>query len=125
MPELTPRIGIKKPLGSENVTRQSFNDNYDIIDNKVVILGDTNQSINKIKALELNIDTRTKQLVKTNGVLTQVIEKDGSTTIKTSTLNYDSNGNLTSVVEVCGENTVTKTLNYINNELDNITKAVV
>lgn len=32
MPELTPRLGIKKPLGNENVTRQSFNDNWDIID---------------------------------------------------------------------------------------------
>lgn len=35
MPELTPRLGIKKPLGNENVTRQSFNENWDIIDAKV------------------------------------------------------------------------------------------
>ncbi|ADQ06522.1 hypothetical protein Calhy_0785 [Caldicellulosiruptor hydrothermalis 108] len=32
MPELTPRLGIKKPLGNETVTRASFNENWDIID---------------------------------------------------------------------------------------------
>ncbi|MEC1757362.1 hypothetical protein [Schinkia azotoformans] len=35
MPELTPRLGIKKSIGTENVTRQSFNENYDIIDQMV------------------------------------------------------------------------------------------
>jgi hypothetical protein len=32
MPDLTPNLGIKKPLGNENVSRASFNDNWDIID---------------------------------------------------------------------------------------------
>ncbi|WP_028553158.1 pyocin knob domain-containing protein [Paenibacillus sp. UNC451MF] len=32
MPVVTPRLGIKKPLGNENVTREAFNENYDIID---------------------------------------------------------------------------------------------
>lgn len=32
MPEQTPNIGIKKPLGNETVNRVSFNENYDIID---------------------------------------------------------------------------------------------
>jgi hypothetical protein len=32
MPELTPKLGLKKPLGNENVTRQSFNENWDILD---------------------------------------------------------------------------------------------
>ncbi|MGF9711613.1 hypothetical protein [Paenibacillus naphthalenovorans] len=32
MPDLTPRLGIKKPLGTENVTRAAQNENYDIID---------------------------------------------------------------------------------------------
>jgi hypothetical protein len=39
MPDLTPRLGIKKPLGNENVTRASFNENYDIIDAKVATVG--------------------------------------------------------------------------------------
>ncbi|AEE95796.1 hypothetical protein [Mahella australiensis] len=32
MPELTPKLGIKKPLGNETVSRAAFNENYDIID---------------------------------------------------------------------------------------------
>ena len=32
MPDITPNLGIKKPLGNENVSRASFNDNWDIID---------------------------------------------------------------------------------------------
>jgi len=35
MPDLTPRLGLKKPKGNEIVNRQSFNENYDIIDEKV------------------------------------------------------------------------------------------
>ncbi len=36
MPELTPKLGIKKPLGNETVNRTSFNENWDIIDANVV-----------------------------------------------------------------------------------------
>lgn len=32
MPDLTPNLGIKKPLGNENVSRASFNENWDILD---------------------------------------------------------------------------------------------
>jgi|GEM_PF-6248551 len=32
MPTLTPKLGIKKPLGNETARRSSFNENYDIID---------------------------------------------------------------------------------------------
>jgi len=35
MPDLTPRLGLKKPKANEIVSRQSFNENYDIIDEKV------------------------------------------------------------------------------------------
>ncbi|QVY62998.1 tail fiber protein [Cytobacillus gottheilii] len=53
MPELTPRVGIKKPLGNENVTRQSFNENWDIIDAKVATLGPNG----KVPANQLDVDT--------------------------------------------------------------------
>ncbi|CEP67897.1 Complement C1q protein [Moorella glycerini] len=36
MPELTPKLGIKKPLGNETVSRAAFNENWDIIDQKAV-----------------------------------------------------------------------------------------
>ena len=32
MPDITPNLGIKKPLGNENVSRASFNENWDILD---------------------------------------------------------------------------------------------
>jgi len=32
MPDLTPRLGLKKPLGNENVTRAAYNENLDIVD---------------------------------------------------------------------------------------------
>ncbi|GAW29773.1 hypothetical protein ULO1_23430, partial [Carboxydocella sp. ULO1] len=36
MPTLTPKLGIKKPLGNETVSRAAFNENWDIIDAGVV-----------------------------------------------------------------------------------------
>lgn len=36
MPELTPRIGLKRPLGTDNVTRAAYAENLDIIDAAVV-----------------------------------------------------------------------------------------
>ncbi len=36
MPELTPKLGIKKPLGNETVSRAAFNENWDIIDQNTV-----------------------------------------------------------------------------------------
>jgi hypothetical protein len=53
MPDLTPRLGIKKPLGNENVTRASFNDNWDIIDGKVATLGPDG----KVPADQLNVSS--------------------------------------------------------------------
>ncbi|WP_128894650.1 hypothetical protein [Longirhabdus pacifica] len=35
MPDITPKLGIKKPLGNEYVSRQSFNDNWDTVDERV------------------------------------------------------------------------------------------
>lgn len=84
----------------------------------------TNNEVVKQKRLELKVDTRTTQLIYTNGNLTQVLEKDGDATIKTTTLNYDVNGNLTSVVETAGGSTVTTTLNYDSGQLSKVTKAV-
>ena len=151
MPELTPRLGIKKPLGNENVTRQSFNENWDIIDQKVatkqefdahladttihvtqdekdswVTKGTTNQDINLITALLQQIDTRTTELsYDGNGNLTSVTEKDGETTVKTTTLDYDENGNLTTVTEDAGGKTITITLNYDGNgNLISVTRSV-
>lgn len=39
MPELTPNLGLKKPLGNERVTRANYNENLDIIDAAAVKKG--------------------------------------------------------------------------------------
>ncbi|NPV90096.1 MAG: hypothetical protein HPY50_04880 [Firmicutes bacterium] len=32
MPDLTPNLGLKKPLGNETVSRTAYNENLDLID---------------------------------------------------------------------------------------------
>lgn len=39
MPELTPNLGLKKPLGNETVSRATYNENLDILDQKAVKKG--------------------------------------------------------------------------------------
>jgi hypothetical protein len=40
LPEQTPKLGIKKPLGNETVSRAAFNENYDIIDQNAAAQAD-------------------------------------------------------------------------------------
>lgn len=40
MPELTPNLGLKKPLGNETVSRAAYNENLDIMDAAAVKKGD-------------------------------------------------------------------------------------
>ena len=35
MPEVTPNLGLKKPLGNETVSRAAYNENLDLIDQNV------------------------------------------------------------------------------------------
>jgi hypothetical protein len=35
MPDVTTRLGLKKPLGNETVSRAAYNENLDILDNSV------------------------------------------------------------------------------------------
>ena len=54
MPDLTPRIGIKKPIGTENVSRASMNENWDIIDGMV----ETKESADEHKAENASLTTK-------------------------------------------------------------------
>lgn len=40
MPEITPRLGLKKPLSNETVTRSAYNENLDIMDQNAVKISD-------------------------------------------------------------------------------------
>jgi hypothetical protein len=87
------------------------------------IIGKDNTTVAEVTAIHLETDTRTTQLTFTGSVLTKVEEKNGGTVIKTTVLNYSS-GILTSTVETANGRTVTSTLNYVSNVLDNVTKVV-
>jgi hypothetical protein len=111
VPDLTPRLGIKKPLGNETVSRQSFNDNWDIIDGNTAALGSNNQSVNKFKAANVRIDTRSEIITRDqNGKITRVDEKDGSTTVLSTIITRDANGKISSITETVTDNGVTTTI---------------
>lgn len=74
MPELTPRLGIKKPLGTDNVTREAFNENWDILDAEAAKQTDltthTTDAVKHITAAE-----RTSWNGKANGAHTHTADQ--------------------------------------------------
>lgn len=86
----------------------------------VPLLGASNQVVNLFKALNQQIDTRNIALsYDANGRLSTVTEKDGATTVKTTSLSYDASGRLSTVTEQVANKTITITLNY--DASDNLT----
>mgnify|MGYP001240087773 CR=1 FL=1 len=83
--------------------------------------GDGNQDVSLVYSVQHQVHTRSTVLTYENGRLTQVEEKDGSTVIKTTTLNYDDNSRLSSVVESAGDISITSTLNYDDDGSGNLT----
>ncbi|AYO30795.1 hypothetical protein D2962_09395 [Biomaibacter acetigenes] len=76
MPELTPKLGIKKPLGNETVSRAAFNENYDIIDanaQKNIIQGSTAPVNPVVDDLWIDTSTTPHSLKKWNGTTWQKI----------------------------------------------------
>jgi YD repeat-containing protein len=110
------RAKVAAPVAADDIARK------DTVD---ALLGVNNQSVNLLKALNQKVDTRTTELTFTNGDLTQVTEKDGTTVVKTTDLVYSS-GRLTQVVESVGGKTITQTLNYdASGNLQSVTRSVV
>lgn len=86
--------------------------------------GDSNTDVSLINSVQHQVHTRSTVLTYTNGRLTKVEEKHGSTVVKTTTLNYGGNGRLSSVVETAGGVPRTSTLNYdANGNLISVTRA--
>lgn len=111
------KIGGDIPVNASNVTG-TFTGN--------ITLGGNNQHVLPQRSVTLKIDTRTVVLTyDANGRLTKVEEKDGATVVKTTNLIYDGNGFLSQVQESAGGTTVTTTLNYdANGNLTSVSKAV-
>ncbi|MBG9788682.1 hypothetical protein [Brevibacillus laterosporus] len=126
MPNLTPRLKLKKPLPNEVADIAVLNENFDKIDQQMLTVGENNQAVNPITAIELKVDTRTMHLTYTSGRLTKVEEKDGSTVVKTTTIDYTTAGKASTVRQIAGKKTVTQTLNYgTNGALSSVSKAVI
>lgn len=88
-------------------------------------VGTTNLDVNFVQAIIQQADTRTIVLTYTNGDLTRVEEKDGTTVVKATDLTYTS-GKLTKVRETVGGKTITQTLNYdANDNLTSVASSVV
>lgn len=66
MPELTPRLGLKKPLGNENVTLASFNENYDILDAGVATKSDLDSHNNAAAAHGATPEATANRIVQRN-----------------------------------------------------------
>jgi YD repeat-containing protein len=125
MPNLTPRLGLKKPLPTDVADISVLNENYDLLDSVIATVGTDNQSINFRKALDFPVDTRATALTYTSGRLTKVEEKDGATVVKSTTITYDGLGRVSKVTETAGGKTVTITLNYNTaGTLSSVSKAV-
>ncbi|WKV08210.1 hypothetical protein Q2T46_11795 [Thermoanaerobacterium sp. CMT5567-10] len=70
MPELTTKLGIKKPLGNETVSRAAFNENWDIIDanaQKNIIQSNTAPASPVLGDLWIDTSTTPNSLKKYNG----------------------------------------------------------
>lgn len=91
-----------------------------------VASGKVNTDISEIKALLLEIDTREVVITRdpNTGKITQVVEKDGVTIVKTTTLTY-VDGMISTVVESANGKTITYTINRVNYKLESVTKTVV
>ncbi|MBW9158863.1 hypothetical protein [Clostridium tagluense] len=76
MPTITPRLGLKKPLGNETVSRQAGLDNLDILENKVALQSDLVSSLadtSTYSTYKLGIDS--------NDIYTQVLRKRANGTL--------------------------------------------
>lgn len=76
MPELTPKLGIKKPLGNETVSRAAFNENWDIIDanaQKNIIQSNTAPASPVLGDLWIDTSTTPNSLKKYNGTVWDIV----------------------------------------------------
>lgn len=87
------------------------------------MVGKDNTTVGQRTALILETDTRNTVETYTNGLLTQVVEQDGATVIRTTNLTY-TNGLLTQVQEIAGGKTVTTTISYTNGVMSGTSKTV-
>ena len=118
---------MANPFVKTNIAKENWN----------LLLNEFNKNNQQINDLQNSIDATSVQLADiasqnnysviptyTNGQLTKVEEKDGSTVKAPSTITYNSDGSVNTVTEVLNGKTVVTTLNYVNGEFSSISRAV-
>lgn len=76
MPEETPRLGIKKFLGNELIKREKFNENYDIIDEKVALREELDAIISSLQNEDISGYSFEGQGVCKSGELVELSQED-------------------------------------------------
>jgi YD repeat-containing protein len=105
---------------STNTTGTNLTGNFNV--------GVNNAAVNQQKSVTLNTDTRTTNLTFNSSnqlsTVTEVDPNNSNAIVSTTTLTYNSSNQLTTITHTAGGHTVTTTLNYTNNQLSSVTKAV-
>lgn len=88
-------------------------------------IGTADTNVEKLRAAVLETHQRTTTITYNgDGTVATVVEKDGATTVKTTTLTYTGD-NLTTIAVVAGGQTATTTLVYTGTDLTSTTRSVV
>lgn len=83
----------------------------------------TNSTVQTSQILQHPTDTRSVEIIRINGVATEIREKDGENTVKLTKLTYDGD-TITSVSSTADETTVTSTIERDGKEITGIKKGV-
>lgn len=55
MPDVTPNLGLKRPLGNETVTREAYNENLVLLDQNAAKAEDFQAQTNDLASFKLNL----------------------------------------------------------------------
>lgn len=58
MPDLTPNLGLKKPLANETVSRASYNENLNLMDQNAARAGDVSSHLADYAQFKKNMNIR-------------------------------------------------------------------
>lgn len=125
MPETTPNLGLKKPLGNEKVSRAAYNENLDLLDQNAVSAADVQQDTTFLALVQKhykNVDLEYSYITQNAEKLVGSIAVTGDIT---ATINYTYNAATNEleqeqvVVTAPFEKTITTTYTYdVDGDID-------
>jgi YD repeat-containing protein len=91
-----------------------------------VAMGNDNQDVMEIQSLYVETDTRSETVTYNgDGTVNVITEKDGVTTVRTTTFAYNGSGQVTTKTVVANGKTATTTYSYTGNEITSTSRTVV